>query len=121
VILQALKPLGRKNQRCYCDLLRTAELDAIQAAEGRRRLILGSDVLADLVLLHVDGAHRELALAGHLMPQRMERVQQAYRKGGAGTQAGARRQIGVVNDVHAAFNLHGAKALAHGGVLNLVD
>src|SRR5207245_604298 len=99
MLLKFFESLRRQNQRSHGDFLRAAEVDAVQSPEGCGRLVLRADVLPDAVLLDADRVDRKLALARHLVLQRVQRMQQPDRESRARTQSGARRQVDRMDDV----------------------
>ena len=95
------------------------EDDLVDAAIGGPHLVLRSDMLADHVLLDMDGLPRQLLLADHAAVERVQRGQQADREGRARPQAGAGRQVAVMVDLEAAIDLHLLQHVAHRRVADL--
>jgi hypothetical protein len=68
----------------------------VEAAVGRRHLVLRTDRLVQHGLFDVDALGGELLLARHPAIQRVHRVQQAHAERRAGANAAAGRQVAVV-------------------------
>ena len=84
------------------DLPVLVEADEVEAAEGRRILVLLPDRAAQLFDLHLAGLGGDLSFGEILPPIAVHRIQKPHGKGAGGAQPGSPRNIGGGGDLHPA-------------------
>ena len=113
IVLELALAERRDRHGPYFEAAVPVDLDEIEPAERGGDLILNADILAEQVLLEMNGLLSELLLGDEHALQRIKRVQDADGEGRARAEPRARRQVAVMMNLEPFLDAEISDCLAY--------